>query len=85
MGGITQQHPDRDFYWKAIIQIHLGNTNAALDWLETSCRMRERDDDNYQPLLSDLLLDANWDGLHDHPRFKRLLEQTGLAKVMPQG
>ena len=34
-----------DYYWKGVIQIHLGNTNAALDWLQKSYASRERGND----------------------------------------
>src|SRR3989442_5752212 len=32
----AEQNPDDGFYWKAVIQIHMGNTNAAFDWLDKS-------------------------------------------------
>ena len=64
-----------------MIQIHLGNTNAALDWLEKSYATRERGDDFDS--LNDLLFDPCWDGLHNNPRFKRLLDEIGFTKVMP--
>jgi tetratricopeptide (TPR) repeat protein len=71
-----------DYDWKGEIQIHLGNTNAALDWLEKSYATRERGDDFGTP-LNDLLLNPCWDGLHENPRFKRLLDEVGYTKVMP--
>jgi tetratricopeptide (TPR) repeat protein len=71
-----------DYYWKGEIQIHLGNTNAALDWLEKSYATHERGDDFETP-LDFLLHDPDWDGLHDNPRFKRLLDEIGYTKVMP--
>jgi serine/threonine protein kinase len=71
-----------DYDWKGVIQIHLGNTNAALDWLEKSYATRERGDDFETP-LNDLLYNPCWDGLHNNPRFKRLLDEIGYTKVMP--
>ena len=71
-----------DYDWKGEIQIHLGNTNAALDWLEKSYATRERGDDFETP-LNDLLFNPCWDGLHENPRFKRLLDEIGYTKVMP--
>ncbi len=68
-----------DYYWKGVIQIHLGNTNAALDWLQKSYASRERGNDDS---LNSLLFDPCWDGLHDNPRFKRLLDKIGFTKVM---
>jgi tetratricopeptide (TPR) repeat protein len=72
-------------YWKAVIQIHLGNTNAALDWLQRSYEARERDESTFGPplLATSLLYDPHWDGLHNDRRFRRLLDETGLSKVMP--
>jgi serine/threonine protein kinase len=71
-----------DYYWKGVIQIHLGNTNAALDWLEKSYASRERGYD-YETPLNSLLYDPCWDGLHDNPRFRKLLDEIGYTKVMP--
>jgi len=68
--------------WKAKIQIHLGNTNAALDLLEQSYDKHERGGD-YGPPLGRLLFDPDWDGLHDNRRFKHLLDKIGFTKVMP--
>jgi serine/threonine protein kinase/Tfp pilus assembly protein PilF len=68
-------------YWKAVIQIRLGNTNRALDLLQQSFDTRERAG-SYDNPLNQLLLDDCWDGVHDHPRFKKLLEEIGYEKVM---
>jgi tetratricopeptide (TPR) repeat protein len=70
-----------DYYWKGEIQIHLGNTNAALDLLQKSYLTRERGDD-YDTPLNHLLLDPCWDGLHDDLRFIKLLREVGFTKVM---
>jgi tetratricopeptide (TPR) repeat protein len=86
--GYWQQHwkweapqTNVNYYWKAAIQIHLGNTNAALDWLEKSYQSRERD--GYETDLTYLIYDEYWDGLRDNPRFKKLLDAIGYSKVMP--
>jgi hypothetical protein len=65
-----------------VIQIHLGNTNAALNWLEKSYENRERGY-SYETPLNSLSYDPCWDGLHDDPRFKELLDKIGYTKVMP--
>jgi tetratricopeptide (TPR) repeat protein len=79
----TEKYPDRDPYWKATIQTHLGNTNAALDWLEKSYAAHKGDEDDYEPPLANLLIDDCWDGLRGNPRFQALLDKAGFAKVMP--
>ena len=78
---MSELRPDQGFYGKAIIQMHLGDTNAALVWLEKSFATRERY--GLQTELTDLLFDECWDGMHNHPRFKALLEKIGFTKVMP--
>jgi hypothetical protein len=72
------KYPDRDFYYKAIIRIHLGDTNGALDCLEKASQNRANDDEPGY-----LLFDYYWDGLHDNPRFKKLLDELGYTTVMP--
>ncbi len=76
----TETEPNEDFYWKAAVQIRLGDTNAALNWLEKSFETHERS--GYQSAMESLLFDEFWDGLHDHPRFKELLDKVGFTKVM---
>ncbi len=51
---LTEINPDADFYWKAVIQIHFGNTNAALNWLNQSFNIREKNGShgNLDQLLS---------------------------------
>jgi len=78
----NESSTNTDYYWKGEIQIHLGNTNAALDWLEKSYATRERGDDFETP-LNHLLFDDCWDSLRNDPRFKRLLDEIGYTKVMP--
>jgi tetratricopeptide (TPR) repeat protein len=77
----TEEQTDSDFYWKAVIEIHLGDTNAALDWLGKAELTQERYY-GYLPTLSLVLFDHYWDGLHNDPRFKALLERVRLTKVM---
>jgi serine/threonine protein kinase len=77
----TEKNTNSDFYWKGQIQIHLGNTNAALGWLQKSYDKHEQGDDFDAP-LNQLLFDDCWDGLHDDPRFKHLLDEIGFTKVM---
>ena len=72
----------RSYYWKAVIQIHMGNTNAALDWLDKSYEHREFRTDSFEPPLNFVLLDESWDSVHDDPRFKAILEKIGFTKVM---
>jgi tetratricopeptide (TPR) repeat protein len=76
----TEAKTNSDFYWKAIIRMQLGDTNGAFDWLEQA-RLADLHDSNW-PELSTLLYDDYWDGLHGDPRFQRLLDKVGLAKVM---
>jgi tetratricopeptide (TPR) repeat protein len=87
--GYWQQHwkweaatTNANDYWKATIQIHLGNTNAALDWLEKSYQSRERD--GFENDLTYLIYDEYWAGLRDNPRFQKLLDEVGFTKVMPR-
>jgi tetratricopeptide (TPR) repeat protein len=72
----------RSYYWKAVIQIHLGNTDAALDWLAKSYEHRECRTGSFEPPLSFVLLDESWDGVHVDPRFKAILEKIGFTRVM---
>jgi serine/threonine protein kinase len=79
----NESNTNTDFYWKATIKIHLGDTNEALNLLETSFTNHERGSGYITP-LNTLLYDDWWDCLHDHPRFKKLLDEIGYTKVMPQ-
>jgi tetratricopeptide (TPR) repeat protein len=74
---------DREFYRKAVAQIHLGDTNAALTWLTKSYETRELAG-GYEPVMESLLFDEYWDGVRSDPRFKDLLEKVGFTKVMPK-
>jgi serine/threonine protein kinase len=85
----TENNTNTDFYWKGVIQIHFGNTNAALYWLQKSCETHEYSgmgcisEVGITSPTSELLIYEQWDGLHDAPRFKRLLDEVGFTKVMP--
>jgi serine/threonine protein kinase len=79
----AERDTNTTLYWKAKIQIHLGNTNTALELLEASLRTHEGDP-NYGTPLSTLLYDHDWVALRDHPRFTKLLDEIGLTKVMHQ-
>jgi len=78
----TEKYPDRDFHHKAIVQIHLGHTNDALNWLEKECETRASRKYPESPLMF-LWFDEYWDGLHDNPRFRKLLDELGYTKVLP--
>jgi tetratricopeptide (TPR) repeat protein len=80
----AESDTNADFFWKAEIQAHLGNTNAALDLLEQSYATHEGSGD-YEPPLGTLLYDYDLDALHDQPRFKKLLDELGYTKVMKPG
>jgi tetratricopeptide (TPR) repeat protein len=73
---LTEKTADREFYRKAVAQIHLGDTDAALAWLSKSYETRELE--GYQPPLEYLLFDEHWDGVRDDPRFKDLLDKIGF-------
>jgi tetratricopeptide (TPR) repeat protein len=80
----TENNPDGDYYWKAYLQVRLGNTGEAFKLLQKSFDAHENassesDEDN----LLFLLFDPGWDGVHDDPRFKHLLDEVGFTKVMP--
>src|SRR5262249_53403819 len=78
-----KQTDEDDFYWKAVATVHLGKTNEALNLLEKSCAAHEHWPGSYDGPLHYLLLDAHWDGLHNSPRFKAVLDKIGFPKVPP--
>ncbi|HSM15209.1 MAG TPA: tetratricopeptide repeat protein, partial [Thermoanaerobaculia bacterium] len=59
-------------YALALVHAGLGETSAALDWLERAERVRDVH-------LVFLPVDPKWDPLRDDPRFVALLERCGLA------
>jgi hypothetical protein len=73
--------PKPDFYEQAVISLHLGNTNGALDLLErvpkAQAVLGSGGDLNY------LLFDEYWDTLHRNRQFKGLLNKIGFTKVAP--
>ena len=69
--------------WRAEIQCHLGDTNAALDMLRKSYAIRSRAQGYYAGPLDNLLFVAVWEPLYDDPRFKDILDKIGYTKVMP--
>jgi serine/threonine protein kinase len=79
----AQKNPDGDSCWKAEIQMRLGHTNEAMDWLEKTYENRPHDGPGYDSPLDFLLFDDCWDGLRGNPRFKKLLDEIGFTKVMP--
>lgn len=81
---LAENNPNLGFYWKAVVQIHLGDTNSALSWLEKSYQTHERDDGFETPLTS-LLFDECWDGPRDNPRFKGILQKIGFTRMMRSG
>jgi len=80
-GWKLSKNRTNDFFAKAMIQIHLGNKDAALDFLEKSFAAQEgRGRENS---LNYLLFDESWDGVRDDPRFVAILNKIGYTKVMP--
>jgi len=77
----TVTDTNSDFYRKAAIQLHLGHTNDAFYWLNRSYETHECQ--GLSLPLNYLLFDADWDGVHDDPRFRKLLDEVGFTKVMP--
>lgn len=73
---LVERHESENFYWRAVIQIHLGNTDAAFTWLNKSFQTHE------EPLQY-LLFHQDWDGVRGEPHYKKLLDEVGFSKVMP--
>jgi serine/threonine protein kinase len=71
-----------EFYWKACIQIHLGNTNTALNYLSKAFQARANGS-SLERNLNYLLVHEHWDPVRDDPRFKELLK-TNFWEVMPK-
>jgi serine/threonine protein kinase len=67
----TETKPKSEFYWKAVIHVHLGHTNEVFRWLNNSFETREGDGLHHE--LNNLLLDEYWDNLHGDPRFMELV------------
>jgi len=77
----TQRKPDGEFYWKAVVQVQLGHTNQAFQWLNKSFTTREAETDSWDHPIDDLLFDECWDGLHNDPRFEALVDKIGFTKI----
>ena len=73
----TEKEPDSEFYWKAVIHFHLGNTNDVFRWLYKSFESRE-EAGGIHHALNGLLFDEYWDGLRADPRFKELVRKVGF-------
>jgi serine/threonine protein kinase len=58
-------------YHLAEIHAHLGEFDAAFEWLEKAYAERNQ--------MENLIFDECWDPLRDDPRFKALLKRVGLA------
>jgi tetratricopeptide (TPR) repeat protein len=78
----AEKDPNAECYCKACVQIRLGNTEAALDWLEKSVQARLRNGYS-EGNLGWLLVHECWDPLRGNPRFKKVLVQTTFSQVMP--
>jgi serine/threonine protein kinase len=79
----SEQNPSADPYYKAVIQMNLGNTNAALDWLETAYEVERQTSWHDSSGLNQLLVDPCWKAVREHPRFRQVLYAIGFTKVMP--
>ena len=77
----TEKNPEDHFQWKAQIQCRLGNTNAALAWLNRSLAIREKRDGWYESPLNYLLFYEVWDPLRKDRRFLEILDKIGFPKV----
>jgi hypothetical protein len=73
----TNRKPDTEFYSKAVIYAHLGDTTQALNYLEKSYNSRGSDGGGAFHAVDYLLLDEYWDYLHENPRFKALVQKLG--------
>jgi tetratricopeptide (TPR) repeat protein len=73
----TDKKPDSEFYLKAVIHVHLGEVDKALNMLQKSYETRETNSWGTFHELDFLLLDEYWDGLRDDRRFKALLKNIG--------
>ena len=74
---------EAEFCWRAEIQLHLGDTNAAFAYLNRSYETHEQGW-SYDGPLNYLIFDSAWDGIRADPRFKELLDKVGFTKVNPR-
>ena len=78
----AEESRNEDLYQRAVIQIHLGKTNEALDKLEQALEIekgRIGDSD-----LKNLIFDGSWYSLRNNDRFKRLLNKVGFTTKVTQ-
>ncbi|MEO8429775.1 MAG: protein kinase [Verrucomicrobiota bacterium] len=80
----TKEYLDGDFYRKAEIQFRLGDTNAAIEWLNRSFAVREKRDGTYESPLNWILYYEVWDPFRKDKRFIELLNKIGFTKVNPR-
>jgi tetratricopeptide (TPR) repeat protein len=79
----AENDPNEESYEKACLQMRLGNTDAALDWLSKSVQATLRNG-SAEPNLQWLLVHECWDPAREDPRFKELLKKTTFWDVMPR-
>jgi len=77
---MVSSQPGNHRYGRAVALMNLGKTDEALRTLQEDYDSGKSDDDE-QLGLDRLLFDYYWDGLHDDPRFKKLLAEVGLSSV----
>jgi serine/threonine protein kinase/Tfp pilus assembly protein PilF len=80
----TERNLDEDCYSKAEIQMQLGNTDTAFAWLNKCYEAEMRQGPWHDSGLVELLVEQCWDGVHDDPRFKSLLDRIGFTPMMPR-
>ncbi|HAB14965.1 MAG TPA: hypothetical protein DCE44_00795, partial [Verrucomicrobiales bacterium] len=79
----VDQRSNLNPYDRAVIQIHLGETNAALDSLYQYYEQREqRERRGAENKLGYLLFHECWDGIRGDRRFRELLDKVGYTSVM---
>ena len=76
LARLAELPPDRlgGSYMVAGMYAMLGETEQAIDWLETAV-------DERQVYVHSLLVEPWFADMHEHPRFMRLLQRTGLARI----
>jgi hypothetical protein len=77
----TQKDYDGQYYWKAVINLHLGDTNKTILLLRKSLETDESWGDSvWWHRTDDLLSDPTWDELRNDRQFKKLVDDTGLPR-----
>ena len=72
----TQSKPVSEYYWKAVVQVQLGDTNGAFFWLNKSLLTHEMADWGRE--TDGLLFDEYWDSLRDDPSFIEFAKRAGF-------